>query len=279
MLSAAEMNVTLGFDDDPPCVNSEAIADGLALYAARNVDWSNLKTPFWSSVTPARFGLPRLEPATASSIAVASRFASCVVAKSPVSGCAVFVVGSYAVTDAIVWCSALAASTSACTLPARPWRSFAVETVTGPELPVRPTRVSVAPGSRPDTMFDADDTVKAPGPVPIVSCASEAVGYRDETAGGRVEVGARDVEVVERAGRGRGELEAVLVGAHLHRAREHAGAGRVDVADDGAEAAVAGRDVRSGDGARAEAAGEHRGDGARGAFSEIDWPGTTSVMV
>ena len=214
--------MTFGFDDVPPCVNSEAIADGFALYAARNVDWSNLKVPFWSSVTPARFGLPRLEPATASSIAVASRFASWVVAKSPVSGCAVFVVGSYAVTEAIVWCSALAASTSACTLSARPCASCAVDTVTGPELAgeaderegrarqqarhhVRRRRHGERAGA------GADRELRVGGG-----------RDRDETAGARVEVGAGDVEVVQRAGRGRSELEAELVGADLHRAREHA---------------------------------------------------------
>ena len=83
--------------------------------------------------------------------------------------CAVLVVGSYAVTDAIVWCSAFAASTSAWTLVARPCASCAVDTVTGPEFPVRPTSVSVTPASRPETTFEADVTVNAPGPEPIVS--------------------------------------------------------------------------------------------------------------
>ena len=63
MVSAAEMNVTFGFVDAPPCVNSFAMPVGSALYAARNVDWSKLKLPFWSSVTPARFGLTGFEPA------------------------------------------------------------------------------------------------------------------------------------------------------------------------------------------------------------------------
>ena len=55
-----EMNEMFGFDDAPPRSKSLAIPPGSALYAARNFDWSNLNAPFWSSLTPTRFGLPVL---------------------------------------------------------------------------------------------------------------------------------------------------------------------------------------------------------------------------
>src|SRR4051812_736362 len=170
--SAAEINVTFGFVDVPPCANIDATPVGFALYALRNVVRLNEKLPSLSAEMPTSPGLTRPVPLTASSSAPARLFASWRVVRSPVSGWAVFESVSYDVIEPMVRCSLLAASTRACTLSASPPASRAVVTVTVPV--VVPSSVSETPGSRPDTTFEPDVTWKAPGPVPTVTCASAA---------------------------------------------------------------------------------------------------------
>ena len=95
--------------------------------------------------------------------------------RSPVSGDACCVDGSYAVRPSIVVFTWFAASMTALTLAAMPVSSRLTVIVMGPvESVVFESRLTVTPGSNPLTVLVADVTVYAPGPVPTVSCASAA---------------------------------------------------------------------------------------------------------